>query len=74
MDHTQLTEHYHGRTQRNDICQYKGLVVLFLEDTDLTKLGITNVDSAVLSPCDTIATLQARNSNLAPIVDMTVPH
>jgi hypothetical protein len=74
MDHSQFTARCHGRTQGNDICQYKGLVVLFLEDTDLTKLGITNVDSAILSPCDTIVAMQARNSNLAPIVDMTVSH
>jgi hypothetical protein len=62
------------RTQGNDIDQYEGMIVLFFQDADLADLGTANVNGAVLGSRDAIATGQARDGDLAPLVDMAVPY
>ena len=50
------------------------MIVLLFQDADLAGLGTANVDGAVLGPRDAIATGQARDGYLAPVVDMAVPY
>ncbi len=62
------------RTQRNDVGQYEGVIVLLLEDMNLAKFGVGNIDGAVLCPRNAIAARQTIHRNLATLVDVTVPY